>query len=203
MINFKKLLEVPYIKDYSGSVQFKRHVGQWENIWRSMSDIGKYHSALIRAVECTNGCVQYAYREQQSFALPIEKTRECMKTSMRIINHKKINLKDGSIIEFDSSIHDVIDNVRDIYIAGFKNNDEEKLMEFYAQSLAHFFVLGPERIDDAFQVVANNFSGIFTIDFIERGRSYVYKYLNAIGSSENEESNSINPYIDLIIGGII
>lgn len=203
MINFQKLLEVPYIKDYSGSSQFKRYVGYWENVWRNQSEIAKSHSALIRAIECTNGCVQYAYRNKEPFSLSVDKTRECMKKSMKIIKNKKVILKNGDILEFDSSIHDLIDNIRDIYIAGFKKNDQEKLMEFYAQSLAHFFILGPERIDDAFQIVLTNFSNVFTIDFIERGRSYIYKYLNSIDSYSKEENFDINPYIDLIIGGII
>lgn len=203
MINFKKLAEVPYMKDYSYDPQFKEYVAKWESIWRRQSDIGKDHSSLIRAVECTNGCVQYAYRDQQSFALPIEQTRLCMKTSMGIIKNKRIVLKNGEIIEFDPSIHDLIDEVRDIYIAGFKENDDEKLKEFYAQSVAQFFVLGSERIDNAFQFVVDNFVHTFTVEFIERGRSYVYKYLNAINSEDNQNENDVNTYLDLVLGGII
>lgn len=203
MINFEKLGQIPYMRDYSNNPEFKSHVAKWESIWRQQSEIGKEHSALIRAVECTNGCVQYAYRDNESFALPIEQTRLCMKTSMGIIKNKKIVLKNGDIIGFDPSIHDLIDNVRDIYIAGFKENDDEKLMEFYAQSVAQFFILGSERMDNAFQFVVDNFVHVFTVDFIERGRSYVYKYLNAIEPATHTDENSINTYIDMILGGIL
>ena len=203
MINFEKLGQIPYMRDYSQNTQFKVYVAKWENIWRQQSDIGKDHSALIRAVECTNGCVQYAYRDQQPFALSIEQTRLCMKTSMGIIKNKKIVLKNGEIIEFDPSIHDLIDEVRDIYIAGFKENDDEKLMEFYAQSVAQFFILGSERIDNALQIVVENFAHVFTIEFIERGRAYIYKYLNSIESATHTEENNLNTYIDMIIGGIL
>lgn len=203
MINFEKLSQVPYMKDYSNDPQFKGYVAKWEAIWRQQSDIGKDHSALIRAVECTNGCVQYAYRDHEAFSLPIEQTRLCMKTSMRIIKNKRIVLKNGEIIEFDPSIHDLIDKVRDIYIAGFKENDNEKLKEFYAQSVAQFFVLGKDRLDEALQFVVDNFVDVFTLPFIDRGRSYIYKYLNAIEPATHTDENSINPYIDLILGGVI
>lgn len=142
MINFEKLGQIPYMRDYSTNPDFKPYVAKWENIWRQQSEIAKEHSALIRAVECTNAFVQYAYRDGESFALPIEQTRLCMKTSMGIIKNKKILLKNGEIIEFDPSIHDLIDNVRDIYIAGFKENDDEKLMEFYVNQLLNFLYLG-------------------------------------------------------------
>ncbi|MCH4902919.1 hypothetical protein GSN00_00545 [Cylindrospermopsis raciborskii CHAB3438] len=192
MINFEKLAQVPSISDYSHDSQFKSFVEKWENIWRNQSDIGKYHSALIRALECTNGCVQYAYRDQKPFALSIEQTRLSMKTSMGIIKNKKLSLKNGDILEFDPSIHDLIDEVRDIYIAGFKENDDDKVKEFYAQSVAQFFVLGSDCIDNAFQFVVDNFAHVFTIEFIERGKSYVYKYLDAIQPVNDQQQNDVS-----------
>lgn len=203
MINFEKLSQVPYMANYANNDEFKVYVAKWESIWRRQSEIGKDHSALIRAIECTNGCVQYAYRDNEKFALSIEQTRLCMKTSMGIIKNKKVLLKNGQVIGFDPSIHDLIDKVRDIYIAGFKENDDEKLMEFYAQSVAHFFVLGKDRIDTALQFVVDNFSDVFTLPFIDRGRSYIYKYLNSIESVTQTNENSINPYIDMILGGLL
>jgi hypothetical protein len=203
MINFEKLSQIPYMRNYADNDDFKKYVAKWESVWKRQTEIGKQHSALIRAIECTNGCVQYAYRDNEKFALSVEQTRLCMKTSMGIIKNKKIVLKNGDIIGFDPSIHDLIDNVRDIYIAGFKENDDEKLMEFYAQSVAQFFVLGKDRIDVALQFVSDNFKDVFTINFIERGRSYIYKYLNAIEPVTQTNTNSVNPYIDMILGGLL
>lgn len=202
MINFEKLAQVPYMADYSKDDKFKAYVAKWESIWRRQSETGKQHAALIRAVECSNGCVQYAFRDGYG-AVTTEHARECMKLSMSAIKNKKITLKNGETIGFDPTIHDVLDETRDIYIAGFKNGDDEKLMEFYAQSVAIFFVLGKERIDEAFQVVVDNFTDVFSLYWIDKGRDYIYRYLNAIEPADKTNENSKNPYIDMILSGLL
>jgi hypothetical protein len=202
MINFEKLSQVPYMKNYSYDPQFKGYVAKWESLWRKQSETGKQHAALIRAIECTNGCIQYAYRDGVT-DLSLDQTRECMKLSMSAIKNKQIRLKNGEMIGFDPTIHDILDETRDIYIAGFKHGDNEKLMEFYAQSVAIFYVLGRDRIDDAFQMVVDNFTDVFTLPWIDRGRSYVYKFVNAIEEVDKTNENSRNPMIDLIIGGLL
>jgi hypothetical protein len=202
MINFEKLSQVPYMEDYSNNDTFKSYVAKWESVWRRQSETGKQHAALIRAIECTNGCIQYAYRDGVT-DLSLDQTRECMKLSMSAIKNKQITLKNGETIGFDPTIHDILDETRDIYIAGFKHGDDEKLMEFYAQSVAIFYVLGRDRIDDAFQIVVDNFTDVFTLPWIDKGRSYVYRYLNAIEPSTHTDENNINTYIDMILGGIL
>jgi hypothetical protein len=202
MINFEKLSQVPYMKNYSYDPQFKGYVAKWESLWRKQSETGKQHAALIRAIECTNGCIQYAYRDGVT-DLSLDQTRECMKLSMSAIKNKQIRLKNGEMIGFDPTIHVILDETRDIYIAGFKHGDDEKLMEFYAQSVAIFYVLGRDRIDDAFQMVVDNFTDVFTLPWIDRGRSYVYKFVNAIEEVDKTNENSRNPMIDLIIGGLL
>lgn len=202
MINFEKLAQVPYMPDYSNNDMFKTYVAKWESIWRRQSETGKQHAALIRAIECTNGYIQYTYRDGVT-NLTLEQIRECMKLSMSAIKNKQITLKNGETIGFDPTIHGILDEIRDIYIAGFKHGDDEKLMEFYAQSVAIFYVLGRDRIDDAFQIVVDNFTDVFTLPWIDMGRSYVYKFVNAIEDVDKTNENSRNPMIDLIIGGLI
>lgn len=179
-INFEKLATVPYMKDYSVNPEFQSMVNKWIDIWSKQTDLSLEHAALIRAVECTNGCVQYAYRDSDSDALDIEQTRICMKISMHMMNTKRIECPDGSVIEIDPVIHNILDDVREIYISGFKKNNDEKLMEFYAQSVAQFYVIGKDKLDAALAFVRDNFENIFTPYFLERGRQYIYKYLNAI-----------------------
>lgn len=179
-INFEKLASVPYMKDYSVNPEFQSMVNKWINIWSAQSELSLEHAALIRAVECTNGCVQYAYRDGEDFALDIDKTRVCMKISMTIMNTKRIECPDGSVIEIDPTIHDLLDEVREIYISGFKRSNDEKLMEFYAQSVAQFYVIGEDKLNEALCFVKNNYENIFTPYFLERGRQYIFKYLNAI-----------------------
>lgn len=179
-INFEKLAQVPYMRDYSVNPEFQSMVNKWIDIWSKQSELSLKHAALIRAVECTNGCVQYAFRDSESFALDIEKTRMCMKVSMTIMNTKVIETPKGEVIEIDPVIHDLLDEVREIYISGFKRNNNEKLMEFYAQSVAQFFVIGKEILDEALKFVSDNYENIFTPYFLDRGKQYIYKYLNAI-----------------------
>ena len=202
MINFKKLAQIPYMADYSDNDQFKAYVAKWEAVWRRQSDVAKDHAALVRAIECTNGCLQYAFRDGYG-AVTTEHARVAMKLSMGAIKSKQVTLKSGETVAFDPSIHDVLDEIRDIYIAGFKMGDSDKLMEFYAQSVAVFFVLGAERIDEAFQTVVDNFSDEFSLYWIDQGRSYIYRYLNAIETADKTNENSKNPYIDMILSGLL
>ncbi len=183
-INFKKLSEVPYMKDYSENPLFQSMVNYWIDVWSKQTELSLKHAALIRAVECTNGCVQYAYRDSDDDALSIEQTRICMKISMHMMNTKIIETPSGQVIEVDPVIHNILDDVREIYISGFKKNNDEKLMEFYAQSVAQFFVIGQEKLDEALKFVSDNYENIFTPYFLERGRQYIYKYLNAIEPEE-------------------
>ena len=179
-INFEKLSQIPYMKDYSVNPEFQSMVNKWIDIWSRQSELSLKHSALIRAIECANGCVQYAFRDGESFALDVERTRMCMKVSMTIMNTKVIETPSGEVIEINPVIHNLLDEIREIYISGFKRNDDEKLMEFYAQSVAQFFVIGEEKLNDALSFVKNNYENIFTPYFLERGRQYIFKYLNAI-----------------------
>ena len=54
----------------------------WKDIWTSQSEEVLDATALIRVVECTNGCVQHAFRDGDERALSVEQSRECMKLSM-------------------------------------------------------------------------------------------------------------------------
>ena len=179
-VNFEKLNEVPYMKNFSGNPKFQMMVSEFIEMWSKQTEQGLDDVALIRAVECTNGCTQYAFRDQEKFALSLEQTRECMKLSMGFIKNKSITLDDGTLISVDKSVYDVLDYVRDIYIEGFKNNNDDKVMEFYAQSVAQFYVLGEERLTKQLDFVEKHFGHIFTPEFIERGRKYILKYLEVV-----------------------
>lgn len=179
-IDFSKLSNVPYMNDYSNHPKFQNWVNEYVDFWSQQTEEGLDSVALIRAIECTNGCVQYAFRDEEPWALSLEQTRLCMKTSMTFIKTKKLELSDGTIIECDKSIIDALDKVRDIYIKGFKNGDEDSMMEFYAQSLAQFFVIGREKLNKKFDWVEKNLYNVFGDLFLKAGRNYVMSYLNAL-----------------------
>lgn len=179
-VNFENLNRVPYMKNFSDNPKFQQYVNEYINVWSKQTSKALDDVALIRAVECTNGCVQYAFRDEESWALPLEQTRLCMKTSMGFIKSKSLTLKNGDVITIDESVHELLDEVRDIYIDGFKNNIPERLMQFYAQSVSQFYVLGRERLEKQLKFVEEELGDVFGEDFLNRGRSYIFSYLKAL-----------------------
>ena len=68
---------------------------KWYKIWSEQTQEVLDATAIIRVMECTNGCVQYAFRGESARALSVEQTRECMKVSMGAIKSKKLPLPTG------------------------------------------------------------------------------------------------------------
>ena len=147
----------------------------WKDIWSSQSQEVLDATALIRVVECTNGCVQYAFRDGDERALSVEQSRECMKLSMGTIKNKVLPLPDGRTkMILPEECHEIMNTARDLYVRGFKQGDEEALDEFFALSKAHFQVLGRELIDEKFRFFAEHFEDVFTSYWIMMGRMYIY-----------------------------
>ena len=48
----------------------------WQALFDNMSEEDKDGVALLRVMECTNGVIQFAYRGNEPYALPIEQTRD-------------------------------------------------------------------------------------------------------------------------------
>ena len=147
----------------------------WKDIWCSQSQEVLDATALIRVVECTNGCVQHAFRDGDERALSVEQSRECMKLSMGTIKNKVLPLPDGRTkMILPEECHEIMNEARDLYVRGFKQGDEEALDEFFALSKAHFQVLGRELIDEKFRFFAEHFEDVFTSYWIMMGRMYIY-----------------------------
>ena len=147
----------------------------WKDIWSSQSQEVLDATALIRVVECTNGCIQHAFRDEDERALSVEQTRECMKLSMGTIKNKVLPLPDGRTkVILPEECHEIMNTARDLYVRGFKQGDEEALEEFFALSKAHFQVLGRQLIDDKFRFFTEHFEDVFTPYWIMMGRMYIY-----------------------------
>ena len=147
----------------------------WKDIWTSQSEEVLDATALIRVVECTNGCVQHAFRDGDERALSVEQSRECMKLSMGTIKNKVLPLPDGRTkVILPEECHEIMNTARDLYVRGFKQGDEEALEEFFALSKAHFQVLGRKLIDEKFRFFAEHFEDVFTSYWIMMGRMYIY-----------------------------
>jgi hypothetical protein len=143
----------------------------WKDIWSSQSQEVLDATALIRVVECTNGCIQHAFRDGDERALSVEQSRECMKLSMGTIKNKVLPLPDGRTkVILPEECHEIMNTARDLYVRGFKQGDEEALDEFFALSKAHFQVLGRQLIDEKFRFFAEHFEDMFTSYWIMMGR---------------------------------
>lgn len=152
----------------------RQYYDKWTKIWEAQSDVFLDFTAFVRAVECTNGCIQYAFRDQIPEALPLEQTRECMKLSMGVMKNKKVPLTSKHTLIIPEWVHPLMDQSRDIYIRAFKQNDDEAYEEFMALSKSHFVVMGKERMDDSFEDVRKYFRDLFTDYWIDAGKDYVY-----------------------------
>ena len=147
----------------------------WLDIWKTQTIEVLDATALIRVIECTNGCVQYAFRDGNENALSVEQSRECMKISMSTIKNKVLTLPDGTEVVLPEECHGIMNEARDLYVRGFKQGDNEALEEFYALSKSHFHVLGRQIIDEKFQFFTEHFEDVFTSYWIMMGRMYIYE----------------------------
>jgi len=186
-INFDKLYNIPYIKQFEEEL-FKQEVTEYYQLWSS-EEMTPYHDqlALIRAIECTNGCVQYALRDRDPNALTVEQARACMKLSMGFIQSKELTFPDGNHIKIDKVLAPELDKVRDLYYYGFKRGDNTKLRQFYAHSVALFNAIGYDHILNAIQVVKYYYEDVFTAAFLLYGLNYMKQFLEVIPLSNEEE----------------
>jgi hypothetical protein len=146
----------------------------WTDIWKSQTPEVLDATALIRVIECTNGCIQHAFRDDDERALSPEQTRDCMKLSMGTIKNKVLPLPDGTEIVLPEECHGIMNEARDLYVRGFKQNDNDALDEFLCLSKAHFKVLGRKIVDEKFSIVSGYFDDLFTPYWLMMGRAYIY-----------------------------
>lgn len=150
---------------------------KWYKIWSDQTQEVLDATAIIRVMECTNGCVQYGFRLGSENALSVEQTRECMKVSMSAIKTKKLPLPTGEVIQMPDDAIPLMDEARVLY-QKMKTRDEAAYDEFFALSTAHFHVLGKELIEKQFAFLREHFADVFTEYYIQRGEEYIYEASN-------------------------
>lgn len=151
----------------------KEYYAKWYEVWNKQSEEVLMSTALIRAMECTNGCVQYAFRDEQPDALSIEQTRLAMKTSMSAIKTKVLPIPGEEPFSMPLDATGLMEEARDLY-QKMKTGNEAAHDEFYALSTAHFHVLGEERMEKAFEFFRYHFTDVFTEHFIALGEDYIW-----------------------------
>lgn len=146
----------------------------WSTIFNNLSDGEKDKVAVLRVMECSNGVMQYAYRDKQIFAYSTYETRKAMKFSMSCMKRMQIPLK-NEIITFEPETEKLLREVRDIYISGFKHGNDDDLNEYMRSSGACIRALGKERIVTAKDILAQNVSDI-PLQALDWGVRYINQF---------------------------
>ena len=176
-LTLSQLNRVSALNPMQSDPSFLPLVNTYVSRWSEISSQGLDHVALIRCIECTNGCVQYAFRDGSDKALSVEQTREAMKTSMSFIKTKSLTLPNNQTINALPEIHDLMDETRTLYIEGFKKGNPEMTKEFFASSVAQLYVCGKERIVKQMKFVKEHFTDTFTEFWLTMGLSYMMQFL--------------------------
>ena len=124
----------------------------WDELFGNLSDEEKNKIALLRVIECSNGVVQHMFRANDEDALSVEETRDAMKFSMGCMKTMTIPLKSHTVT-FSEETASVMKEVRELYISGFKNGNQEDMEEFLRASKANLNAVGQKRILEARQIV--------------------------------------------------
>ena len=146
----------------------------WSTIFNNLSDDEKDKVAVLRVMECANGVMQHAYREKQIFAYSTYETRKAMKFSMSCMKRMEIPLKEETIA-FEPDTEKLLREVRDLYISGFKNGNEEDFNEFMIVSGACIRALGQERIVKAKDILSQNTTDI-PLQALDWGVRYINQF---------------------------
>ncbi len=181
VINWQKLGEIRELAEYfvdnsqEFQTQIEKHIEGLQQITPQELD----HLAILRVLEVTNGCVQWGFRRQDAEALTVEQTRECMRQVIGFIKARKIDFPNGTSITFSDAIEQLIAEGTKLYQDAFKNNIPAAEQEYYAYSTAQFLVYGCQRLENALQVVQQEFEPLFGVYYIGRGESYIRRYMAA------------------------
>ena len=144
----------------------------WNKTFDSLSDDEKDNLAILRVIECTKGVIQHMHRNGDDDALSLEETRTAMKFSMSAMKTQEIPLGD-EVITFTPETKEILCMIRELYISGFKNNNQEDYNEFMIASKANLNAVGKERILRARTILFEHLYDIpyYTLDW---GISYIF-----------------------------
>ena len=148
----------------------------WNKIFEALPDEDQDKLALLRLVECTNGVIQHMHRNGDPDALSLEETRTAMKFSMSAMKTQTIPLGD-EVITFAPETAKIMSEVRELYISGFKQQNQEDYEEFMVASVANLDAIGKERILLARTILFNDLYDI-PVHCIDWGLSYIYSLMD-------------------------
>ena len=149
---------------------------KWNKIFEALPDEEQDKLALLRVIETSNGVIQSLYRNGDPDALSLEETRTAMKFSMSAMKTQTIPLGD-EVIVFAPETAEIMSKVRELYISGFKQQNQEDYEEFMVASVANLGAIGKERILLARTILFNDLYEI-PVHCIDWGLSYIYSLMD-------------------------
>ena len=148
----------------------------WKEQYGNLPDSELDKIAVLRVMECTNGIIQYAFRDGLDHALPIEQTREVMKFSMSCIKNMAIPLKEETIT-FLPETEELMRQAREFYINGVKKGSDEDYAEFMKISEATAQVCGMDRIVTALKLLEKEVD-VFPEGTLNWGVQYLMQFFS-------------------------
>ena len=133
----------------------------WKTLYSNLPSEELDKIAVLRVMECTNGIIQYAHRDNASYKLSIEETRRAMKFSMSSIKNLQIPLKEETLT-FAPETQELMRQARDFYVRGMKQGDDEAYAEFMRISKESARACGMERIIKAQKLIEEQVDDIPT-----------------------------------------
>ena len=147
----------------------------WKTLIENLPEEEKHKLAVVRVMECTNGVIQYAYRDNAPYKLSIEETRRAMNFSMGCIKRMEIPMGEETIT-FAEDTTEIFNDVRDLYMSGAKQGNDEDYAEFMRASGTMIRVLGRDRILKARDHLAEHIVDIAP-DKLNWGVEYMLQFL--------------------------
>ena len=144
----------------------------WNKIFEALPDEEQDKLALLRLIETSNGVIQSLFRNGDPDALSPEETRISMKFSMSCMKTQTIPLGD-EVITFAPETAEIMKEVRELYISGFKNNNQIDYEEFMRASVANLNAIGKYRILDARQILFYSLYDI-PVHCLDWGIQYIF-----------------------------
>jgi hypothetical protein len=144
----------------------------WNKIFEALPDEEQDKLALLRVIETSNGVIQHMFRNGDADALSPEETRTAMKFSMSAMKNQSIQLGD-EVVVFAPETAKIMSEVRELYISGFKQQNQDDYDEFMIASVANLGAIGKERILKARTILFNDLYEI-PVHCIDWGIQYIF-----------------------------
>lgn len=147
----------------------------WNKEYQALPDEELNKIALLRVIECSNGIIQYKFRDGDEDALSVEETREAMKYSMGCMKSMEIHIN-GEVITFAPETAKLFTEMRRLYISGAKQNNQEDFNEFLEGSKANLLACGKDRILRARDVVFDHLVDKIPPHALDWGLEYIFSF---------------------------